>query len=122
MNTFLVLIFLFGVAPVLLGALLGCAWHFIFAGNMGSGRARPGSAAPAIPPVRGTALLTAARGDRNVPPAQLSPPTPVTLRRECAWCKQFLGGDPASPQITHGICPACAANWDRDIAGAAVSH
>lgn len=59
--------------------------------------------------------LTFGRGKRNAPTAQtFSAPTPVTLRRECAWCHGFLGGDPASPQITHGICPACEVEFFQD--------
>lgn len=27
----------------------------------------------------------------------------------CAWCNDFLGGDPSSHEVTHGICPDCAA-------------
>jgi len=30
------------------------------------------------------------------------------FRRECAWCKCRLGGNPWGYRITHGICPACS--------------
>lgn len=35
-----------------------------------------------------------------------------SLRRVCAVCKQFMGGDPTSDKVSHGMHPACAAqDW-----------
>ena len=31
----------------------------------------------------------------------------LTLKRQCAWCRCRLGGNPLSRNVTHGICPAC---------------
>jgi hypothetical protein len=25
----------------------------------------------------------------------------------CAWCKKYLRGDKACPNVSHGICPEC---------------
>ena len=30
------------------------------------------------------------------------------MKRICAWCNKYMGGDPKSTIITHGICEDCA--------------
>jgi Zn finger protein HypA/HybF involved in hydrogenase expression len=42
--------------------------------------------------------------------------TQLFLRKHvCAWCRpqRWIGGNPFSKQLTHGICPACR---ERQIA------
>lgn len=29
------------------------------------------------------------------------------FRRECSWCQTYLGGDPESKHVTHGVCITC---------------
>lgn len=31
----------------------------------------------------------------------------LTLRRQCAWCKRRLGGNPFATRTTSGICNSC---------------
>lgn len=32
------------------------------------------------------------------------------MKAQCAWCKADMGTRPGPPEmVTHGICPACAA-------------
>jgi len=30
-------------------------------------------------------------------------------KRKCAWCKKWLGGNPLSRRVSHGVCPRCRA-------------
>jgi hypothetical protein len=50
--------------------------------------------------------------------------TQPTMQIVCGWCGKLLGTKPCSPsqagQVTHGICPACAAQMLRDAAAKAV--
>ena len=30
-------------------------------------------------------------------------------KRKCAWCKKWLGGNPLSRRVSHGVCTRCRA-------------
>ena len=40
----------------------------------------------------------------------------VPMRRVCAWCKEFLGGDEEATLVAHTICEPCR---ERELAQAA---
>lgn len=62
----------------------------------------------AHPILPGGLALTGAGGQ----PHRAQSSTYETLRRECAKCKGFMGGDPDSKLVSHGIHPECAAqDW-----------
>lgn len=111
MSLFFFIILLIGVA--LFASLLVCAAIVLRARRGGfsdrrllgiPGAGLGGAAGDDGFQVAGRSVHTVARGGGKVRTAH---PTSTTLRRECAWCGGFLGGDPASPQITHGICLPC---------------
>jgi len=37
------------------------------------------------------------------------------FKRVCAWCKCYMGGNPFSKNVTHGICRGCKSNMEADI-------
>lgn len=34
----------------------------------------------------------------------------------CAWCPDFDPKDPANKEASHGMCPACEARWNAEVA------
>lgn len=42
-------------------------------------------------------------------------PLPPTMRLACAWCGSHLRGDPAAQEVSHGICAACADEWEAEM-------
>jgi hypothetical protein len=40
-----------------------------------------------------------------------------TLKKICAWCKRFIGGNPDSEILSHGICPECEKRVFRNEKG-----
>lgn len=37
----------------------------------------------------------------------------LRIRRVCAWCGCWLGGNPLAKTISHGICPKCRSSFIR---------
>ena len=38
------------------------------------------------------------------------------LKRQCAWCRRWLGGNPVAATVSHGICPVCMGKQRAEIA------
>ena len=39
------------------------------------------------------------------------------MKRACAYCKADMGEtDDGEEGVTHGMCPSCVLDWNRDIA------
>lgn len=103
---FLVVTLFFGALMLGLVAMAGwCArLRFPAAMNHPGADIRPRAGAAGAAELASRGSNAAERGGCNV---RTAPLLPTTLRRECSWCGGFLGGDPNSPRITHGICPRC---------------
>ena len=39
----------------------------------------------------------------------------VKWKRVCSWCGDRLGGNPVARRITHGMCAACARQWQKEL-------
>ena len=40
----------------------------------------------------------------------------LRLKRKCAWCRRWLGGNPVAATVSHGICPVCMGKQRAEIA------